>query len=376
MNIQLYDKVPIAVTGDPQGEGEIPISRFEVEEIHRVASLRLKDLLFWENTGICTPLEDPTDDLLSHFTLKSVLAVDKDLSRRFLSYEVALFVSRLPTVTQTEVSFWANTHMEPLSSAEKKPLLPFLTQVTRGSPWFLRLKVHPLSNLVRLSNGICVSPEAYVRGTLFFRIPFHRVISLVAKRLVYVQNGYAYVPLPYVKDTLKDRFMASLDLSMRATREKGHSCAQFSDLYLWAKTLMRPSVPLPLSENLDIDRFPYCMRLLYRQLTSSGHLSYPQRTSLILFLKAIGVSHTRVTSLFTSYCVGDFQKQATYAIRHLYGLEGSHKSYGCPSCKKIGCPIPASDIEDICPPQHPIRFFQGTHSKKRPRSLHRVETIG
>ena len=359
MQIELYEDPPKRI-----------VSRKLCEKL---ASERLIALLKWESTGVIDYEEVGYTEKVAHWVLKLAISPDPDFSRRFRAFEMALFTHRLPFFTGITKLAWLSSQMDPLYPEEKVLYAESILKVALSSPWFTRLRVHPLSDRVRIGPTMTLTFDSYIDKTPIFRVPFRDVISLVSKRQVYLEKGWGFLPMGHIGDMCRDRLAYQLERSMAPMVGQEHKVAEFEYLMYWIRAKMRPSVPPPLVSDLNLDTFPYCMRSLYKQLTSNGHLAFSQRTSLILFLKSIGVSHQRVLSLFLQYAVGDFQKQATYSIRHLYGLEGGRKSYSCPSCKKIGCPVPATDIEDICPPQHPIKFFlQKTQgfADSEPKGIH------
>jgi len=104
--------------------------------------------------------------------------------------------------------------------------------------------------------------------------------------------------------------------------------------------------------------FPLCMKTLYAQLKTAGHLKHGGRQQFSLFLKAIGLTLEDAllfwrTEFARSGIDGEkFEKQYAYNIRHNYGQEGKRADYREQSCLKIiGSSVGTGDSHG-CPYRH------------------------
>lgn len=103
--------------------------------------------------------------------------------------------------------------------------------------------------------------------------------------------------------------------------------------------------------------FPPCSRILYDQFRTTGYLPHNERLQLGLFLKALGMPldeqlkfwYNAVDNVGLSW--EKFLKKGGYYIRHIYGLEGSHKDYQSPKCEtiiaKYFCPFARSNFSEL-----------------------------
>lgn len=114
--------------------------------------------------------------------------------------------------------------------------------------------------------------------------------------------------------------------------------------------------------NIEVTKFPLCMQNLHNILRKRHRLSHYARLYYSLFLKEGGM-HIEDAILYwkeeyskphtcASICTHKWQtneKKFIYSIRHLYGLEGSHRNYESPSCAIMCTHIPGSTYEGGCP---------------------------
>lgn len=103
-------------------------------------------------------------------------------------------------------------------------------------------------------------------------------------------------------------------------------------------------------DNIDSEvyNFPPCMSHLHFLLRRRHRLSHNARFYYSLYLKDCGMAVDQALAFWreeysqphtcTHSCSHNWQtdeKRFTYSIRHLYGLEGSRKSYSAPNCSAI-----------------------------------------
>merc|ERR1711976_296410 len=105
------------------------------------------------------------------------------------------------------------------------------------------------------------------------------------------------------------------------------------------------------------------MQNLFYTLKVERHLKYKGRLQLSLFLKSIGLPLQEALyfwkSMLLSMTLNDkFDKEYTYNLRHIYGREGSKKSYFSHDCIKVimqlpgpletcGCPFRFADKQKL-----------------------------
>jgi len=98
----------------------------------------------------------------------------------------------------------------------------------------------------------------------------------------------------------------------------------------------------------EAQKFPLCMQHLHSLLRRRHRLSHYARLYYSLFLKEIGMTLEDSIVFWkqeyskphtcTSVCSHNWQsneKKFIYSIRHMYGLEGSRRTYKTPNCNLI-----------------------------------------
>eukprot|EP01053_Blabericola_migrator_P012886 Blabericola_migrator_1__12885@NODE_841_length_6294_cov_75_622290_g526_i3_p3_GENE_NODE_841_length_6294_cov_75_622290_g526_i3NODE_841_length_6294_cov_75_622290_g526_i3_p3_ORF_typecomplete_len292_score34_96DNA_primase_lrg/PF04104_14/9_8e59DUF4551/PF15087_6/0_17_NODE_841_length_6294_cov_75_622290_g526_i352686143 len=86
--------------------------------------------------------------------------------------------------------------------------------------------------------------------------------------------------------------------------------------------------------------FPLCMVQLISAARAQRHLKHAGRLQLWLFLKDAGLSCDEQISLFRQMWSDPqkFEKEHTYTLRHMYGMEGKREQKGCYGCSRILSP--------------------------------------
>lgn len=112
----------------------------------------------------------------------------------------------------------------------------------------------------------------------------------------------------------------------------------------------------------ESERFPRCMKIIYSKLMKGDKLGHNQRFNFSLFLKDAGMSMDEANRFWRKYYsnIQGSRKSASlweerkykyaYSLRHLYGQEGSRRTYKTASCEALFsqniCPF-SGDIEDL-----------------------------
>jgi DNA primase large subunit len=123
---------------------------------------------------------DALRDRVSHFVLRLAYCRTEDLRNWLLSQETHLLRFRLEVMSDGERADFMGGNgivFEQLSSADMSQLRDKLMGLSRVS-------------------------EASFAATKYYRVPFQQALSLVAGREVYLQGGWAFVPLQRLVSTV------------------------------------------------------------------------------------------------------------------------------------------------------------------------------
>lgn len=196
-----------------------------------------------------------------------------------------------------------------------------------------------------------------------YTVPFQMCLSLVGKRVVELNNGFATVPCSLWTELLIElfdhhysfglsmisrtiQFNTDLDVRWMETFEALTSMYQ-SYLTDVKKIRLNQSLTAKMVD-LEKEYFPPCMSNLLAVLRSNHRLTYAWRYRFSLFLKDVGLSvdesiqfwrteYTKSCSA-ASTCQHSWkqnQRKYTYSIRHMYGLEGCRRIGRSKTCEKI-----------------------------------------
>jgi len=137
-------------------------------------------------------------DQVSHFILRLAYCRTEELRRWFLAQECSLMKYRLDSLTDEQrADFMLSNGMgfDPVPNEEK---------------------MARKDKLVELAG---VTPVSLLKTT-FYKVPFQQALSLVASRSVYLERGFAYVPLQRLVTIIVTRFRMQLS---RALAEAANS---------------------------------------------------------------------------------------------------------------------------------------------------------
>merc|ERR1712228_889526 len=218
----------------------------------------------------------------------------------------------------------------------------------------------------------------------FYKVPFEEVISLIGRRNVYLQNGYAYVPSNKFFSLITGKFRGHLNrglVSAQKAIDKMKSDPVAMDSVSRVihiidglhKITSGPAYKLNANQSkithkevqkLSSLHYPLCMQSSLEHMRNDGHLKHGGRMHLGLFLKGIGLSLSEALIFWRQSfrkIGGDaFNKQYAYNVRHNYGKEGKRIDYTPYSCNKIiGC-SPSGDDYHGCP----FKIFDMSNLKK------------
>ena len=264
-----------------------------------------------------------------------------------MNYECQLLKYRLENLTEEErASFMSNNgiNYEQVNSQEKANK---------------REKLIGLAGVVETNFG----------STIFYRVPFQQALSLISKRIIYIENGFSFVPLSKVLDLILTRFRTNLSraLSEASTKfqvaladsrigpiiknmNKMDTAKDYSKSSQYIDKLTPDKIEMASEQNM-----PLCMKNLYVNLKKDHKLKHWGRLQFGLFLKGAGLSVEDALVFWESHFSkimnhDQFNKGYSYTVRHMYGKEGSRKNYTPYSCLKIimGAP-PETGAYHGCP---------------------------
>ena len=211
-----------------------------------------------------------------------------------------------------------------------------------------------------------------------FKVPFTRVLDLVAQRKVFLRHGFAFVPVSLVNSLITSTFESELlaglskakaALSMiegdeRFTPLLAHVRSKLTRLLVWQgrTTELPPHVTLNFNsiDTTAKESFPMCMLSIHQKVTGEGSLDYTAWLHYSTFLKDCGATLKDVTEIWCKRFEREGRSLAyinkkMYDIRHLFGVEGRRvalKSYSCRSIvastnKAHGCPFRTTDVDGL-----------------------------
>eukprot|EP01083_Nonionella_stella_P092256 258196_1 len=361
-NLSIYDDVPqMEVTLDRFEE--LVVSRLtllrwiESQKLHRKGTKQKQQNKNKNQTQTCLDdllkehhlLNHPLYDNLSHFICRLAFSQIKEYSSWFIRHEVTLFESKYvlsSCKSQQHIALKLLNHNQyPLYNANdiilndlngRTPIPFFQFDSTSVKSHYLQNKYLP-----------------------FHILPFNECCpKLIAQRLVYIRNGFVFVPHFLFSGILCDRYQQYLRKQMRNMQQVWLNMKQdeavmyeLSKVIHIIKNIHKIRIPLdhPVRNAHDtvinhcnineyVRLFPLCMRYSYESLLEHGHLKNNARIQLTLFLKGIGLSLQEALLFFKRHFIqkqSQFNSHYAYYIRHQYGKAGAAVDYTPFACAKI-----------------------------------------
>lgn len=322
-------------------------------------------------------LEGSYKDLISHFTLRLLLANEAGARSFLVQAETRLFQFRLQCMSDTELSRFLSFTEKRLNKIKK-------SSKTLYAEHSLVSYTQDILSQVKSSDQSWKTVVAQCRENSnhsFFIVPFTVVPHLVAKRIVTVHNGLAAVPYQYLHDVLRHCFELNLvhgvqyckslqgNLDKRCRGLKHRLMVMLQNKFRLPDFSSTTAIS-PLNQQdvlLESGSFPPCMSVLLQSLQTNHQLHHLSRVQLTLFLKEIGMPVQEALQFWKHHYsmaphgyphsgggpkwVGK-EKRYTYSIRHLYGLEGSHVNYRAHCCASLQEFIPPCGSNGGCPFKH------------------------
>jgi DNA primase large subunit len=295
------------------------------------------------------PTKDQRKDIVSHFILRLVFCKSEDDRRWFLSNECILFKHRLDSLTPVQrKEFMAGNGLtfDAVSPDERNTLR------------------EQLIGLAGVNENNLITSD-------FYKVPYTQALSLVSKREVFLQAGFAYVPLNRLVSTIVARFRTSLARALSEANNMSSVVRSDSRIEPLLKGMKKANLAGDFSKGEAVDKLtlgnidsraeqnmPLCMKHLHTGLKREHKLKHWGRLQYGLFLKGAGLELDDAVQFWESHFSkimphDAFQKNYSYSFRHMYGKEGARKNYTPYSCMKIimGSP-PEMGAYHGCPYRH------------------------
>ncbi|KAK2586875.1 hypothetical protein KPH14_009812 [Odynerus spinipes] len=306
-------------------------------------------------------LENSTYDRVGHFILRLITLTSIDLWIYWVSRETLLLKHRLDNIVPRQLNSLLRSIIRQLDMVEHKEN-NIILNIRRICVFYLQPMIfkHIMSN--DHAKNCCI---------FHYQVRFELIPELIKHREVDLNAGYAIVYCSQWKQLLIALFNTYINQDLKC--KKSHalyvvnndirfiSLKQKIQLYMLQD---RPTFGKINNRNIDVEvkKFPLCMQHLHRILRKRHRLSHYARLYYSLFLKESGMKINDAIEYWkeeyskphacTSICTHRWQtneKKFIYSIRHLYGLEGSHRNYTSPSCSIMCTQIPGSTYEGGCP---------------------------
>ncbi|XP_066109077.1 DNA primase large subunit isoform X1 [Saccopteryx bilineata] len=292
-------------------------------------------------------------DHISHFILRLAYCQSEDLRRWFIQQEMDLLRFRFSILPKDRIQdFLKDSHLQfEAVSVEDKSLRD---KIIASSPG--------LNESVELES--------------VYKVPFADALDLFRVRKVYLEDGFAYVPLKDIVAIILNEFRTKLSKALALTARSLPAVQSDERLQPLLTRLSHSytgqdystlgnvgKISLDQIDSLSIKSFPPCMRQLHKVLRENHHLRHGGRMQYGLFLKGIGLTLEQALQFWKQEFIkgkmdpDKFDKGYSYNIRHSFGKEGKRTDYTPFSCLKIilnnppgqgdyhGCPFRHSDPE-------------------------------
>ena len=289
-------------------------------------------------------------DQISHFILRIGFCKTEDTRRWFLTQECNLLKQRLESLSDEDRAIFMeknNISYDIISDKQKESM---------------RDKLFGLPGAMK---------DAEFLKTKYYKIPFEEALQLMAKRQVYLEKGYAYVPLSQLVSTIISRFRRDLSRSLAEASHKFDVVAGDPRISPIIQNLPKQYVGKDYTKAQSIDKLtpqkvdyaadnnmPLCMKHLHNTVKREHKLKHFGRLQYGLFLKGAGLDMDDSIAFFENHFTkimshDQFVKGYAYNIRHMHGKEGGRKSYTPYSCMKIIMgPSPEAGAAHGCPYRH------------------------
>uniref|UniRef100_G1QQU8 DNA primase large subunit n=1 Tax=Nomascus leucogenys TaxID=61853 RepID=G1QQU8_NOMLE len=315
----------------------------------------LRKLKFSYRENLEDEYEPRRRDHISHFILRLAYCQSEELRRWFIQQEMDLLRFRFSILPKDKIQDFlkdSQLQFEAISDEEK---------TLREQEIFA-------------SSPSLSGPKSGFES--IYKVPFADALDLFRGRKVYLEDGFAYVPLKDIVAIILNEFRAKLSKALALTARSLPAVQSDERLQPLLNHLSHSytgqdystqgnvgKISLDQIDSLSTKSFPPCMRQLHKALRENHHLRHGGRMQYGLFLKGIGLTLEQALQFWKQEFIkgkmdpDKFDKGYSYNIRHSFGKEGKRTDYTPFSCLKIilsnppgqgdyhGCPFRHSDPE-------------------------------
>ncbi|KAH0504023.1 DNA primase large subunit [Microtus ochrogaster] len=252
------------------------------EQYQSKLEAELRKLKFSYRENLEDEYEPRRRDHISHFILRLAYCQSEDLRRWFIQQEMDLLRFRFSILPKDKVQNFlkdSHLHFEAISDEEKT---------------------------LREQDIIASSPSltgVKWESESVYKIPFADALDLFRGRKVYLEDGFAYVPLKDIVAIILNEFRATLSKALALTARSLPAVQSDERLQPLLKHLSHSytgqdystqkntgKISLDQIDSLSTKSFPPCMRQLHKALRENHHLRHGGRMQYGLFLKGIGLT--------------------------------------------------------------------------------------
>ncbi|XP_060225803.1 DNA primase large subunit isoform X2 [Meriones unguiculatus] len=252
------------------------------EQYQSKLEAEIRKLKFSYRENLEDEFEARRRDHISHFILRLAYCQSEDLRRWFIQQEMDLLRFRFNILPKDKVqSFLKDSHLHfEAISDEEKTLRE--QDIIASSP--------SLSGVKWESESV-------------YKVPFADALDLFRGRKVYLEDGFAYVPLKDIVAIILNEFRATLSKALALTARSLPAVQSDERLQPLLNHLSHSytgqdyssqknpgKISLDQIDSLSVKSFPPCMRQLHKALRENHHLRHGGRMQYGLFLKGIGLT--------------------------------------------------------------------------------------
>ncbi|XP_023557642.1 DNA primase large subunit isoform X2 [Octodon degus] len=303
------------------------------EQYQSKLEAEIRKLKFSFRENLEDEYEPRRKDHISHFILRLAYCQSEDLRRWFIQQEMDLLRFRFGILPKDKIQNFlkdSHLHFEAISDEEKS---------------------HREQDIFASSPSLS---GTHLEFESVYKIPFADALDLFRGRRVYLEDGFAYVPLKDIVAIILNEFRAKLSKALALTARTLPAVQSDERLQPLLNHLSHSytgqdysvqrntgKISLDQIDSLSTVSFPPCMRQLHKALRENHHLRHGGRMQYGLFLKGIGLTLEQALQFWKREFVrgkmdpDKFDKGYSYNIRHSFGKEGKRTDYTPYSCMKI-----------------------------------------
>lgn len=298
-------------------------------------------------------LEHKKNDLMSHFILLFACSSNLNASKWFVQQETVLFEYRYNSCPSKKKKLDIEKELGIMDEMITKKR--FLQEYS-----FLNGKF-PLLNM-----SLHVENYREKQELPYHKVKFNEVCDLVSRRVIFLNDGFAFVPHNRFSNVLRIRFRTNLTKRCASLRRKLDNFTELKNneyssrvvpiLQLIPKSLDQQHEEKKVNrENLtneSISRFkkymPLCMQLIIdKDCLEKKYVRHWGILHLSLFLKSIGLPLVEAQKFWhKSLENSKKRREVSNNIKHMFGSSGSRKKYDPYSCHKMTQIIPDDSLRE------------------------------